>query len=109
LILAESVAVERRRTPPSVSIALRCKAFVTTSPRLTATWNVTGALAFDLLMAKRRMALLELVGQLQEGSIADSSSVFLVVGLVLLFLIALADDDDLPGPRRCFARAGERF
>jgi hypothetical protein len=24
-------------------------------------------------------------------------------------LIALADDDDLPGPRRCFARAGAQL
>jgi hypothetical protein len=55
------------------------------------------------------MALFELLRQFQEGSIADSSSAFLVVGLVLLFLIALVDDDDLPGPRRCFARVGGRL
>src|SRR5262249_45569946 len=106
LILAESVAVERRVTPPSVSVAWRHETSVPPSPHLTATWPARDALALDLLMAKRRMTLLELLWLLQGGSMADSSPVFLVVGLVMLFLIALTDDDDLPGPRRCFARAG---
>jgi hypothetical protein len=51
------------------------------------------------------MTLFSLLQPLFEGSVADPSPVLLVVGLVLLFLVALADDDDLPGPRRCFARA----
>jgi hypothetical protein len=42
-------------------------------------------------------------------SFADSSAALLVVGFILLFLLALADDDDLPGPRRCFARADGRL
>jgi hypothetical protein len=55
------------------------------------------------------MSLVLLLQLLREGSLADPSAVLLVVGLVLLFLIALADDDDLPGPRRCFARAGAQL
>jgi len=41
---------------------------------------------------------------LSESSSADSAAAFWLIGLALVVLIVIAGDDDLPGPRRCFAR-----
>jgi hypothetical protein len=40
---------------------------------------------------------------LSESLPADPAAAF-VVGIVLFLLLMLASDDDLPGPRRSFAR-----
>jgi len=52
------------------------------------------------------MSFLLTFQMLSESSSADSAAAFWLIGLALVVLIAIAGDDDLPGPRRCFARAG---
>src|SRR5262245_9587651 len=64
------------------------------------------AMAPALLFFGTVMSFLRAIQTLSESSSADSSAAFWLIGLALVVLIAIAGDDDLPGPRRCFARAG---
>jgi hypothetical protein len=50
------------------------------------------------------MSFLRTFQMLSESSSADSAAAFWLIGLALVVLIMIAGDDDLPGPRRCFAR-----
>ena len=50
------------------------------------------------------MSFLLAFQMLSESSSADSAAAFWLIGLALVVLIVIAGDDDLPGPRRAFAR-----
>ena len=61
-----------------------------------------------LLPSPESMSLNLILQRLGESFSADTSAALLVIGLAVIVLIVLASDDDLPGPRRCFARAAGR-
>ena len=62
------------------------------------------AVAPGLLPPDSVMSFLLAFQMLSESSSADSAAAFWLIGLALVVLIVIAGDDDLPGPRRCFAR-----